>query len=401
MSRLPEILLVSVLLASLPLNRAVSDIAPSPLTGGHPVFRHGEGTTDVRMVEEDVVVRLYADSIVTVASFAIQNEGETIEMEVGFPFAYRNDVMRFRAFVDGRPVAVHDGQEERSDPKGRKRRTVYWKLWDTTFQEGEGCAIRVEYKTKPFVSHFPVEELPSLPADVLETMRRATTINTVEYTLGTGKSWKGVLDHCKLSFELVGMSAAHINHCSPDGYAVAENRVVWEYTDYEPRGGVILTYCPYMPLHEIPEVLRGIVERFPNDPLVASAAGRFCDSPLGRGDAMLEIYHSFLARWNEPIPQLMEYAPGSRCRFDFEAGNHFFTVWRMARILFERCQELQAIERCRDIAPTVSRISGAIVDSLDTCGGLPSRDARLFGQAKELLDLSNGLIKANESPTEQ
>ena len=382
------------LLTSLLLDPADSDVAPNPMTGGHPVVRHEEETTTVRMVEEDVVVRIYADSIVTVGTFSMRNEGETVGMEVGFPFSHQNDIVRFRAFVDGQPVEVRYGEEEHSDSKGEKRWTTYWKLWDATFRGGETCAIRVEYMTKPLKwTFFRLEEHPALPDDVADTLRRAMITGTAEYTLETGKSWKGALDRCKVSFELAGMSDAHLTHYSPEDGTVTANGVVWEYTDYEPRGMLMLTYCPYMPLREIPDVLIGIVERFPDDPRLASEVGRFCANELGRKDVLIEIYHSFLAKWDEPIPQLMEYAPDGRCRFDYDAGNHFFTVWQMASSLFRNYGGQGEMEEYRDIAPTVARISRAIVDSLDTCGGLPTSNEVLSREAKEILELSNKLIE--------
>jgi len=90
-------------------SRANADIAPDPMTGGWPVTPYDEETTDVRMVAEDVTVRIYADSIVTVASFSMSNEGKTTDMVVGFPFPYEKDLLRSRAFVDGQPVAVKAG----------------------------------------------------------------------------------------------------------------------------------------------------------------------------------------------------------------------------------------------------------------------------------------------------
>jgi hypothetical protein len=106
MSRCPRILTAILLFASLWLNHAASDVSPSPMTGGQAVSPYEDGPTDVRMVAEDVVVRIYADSVVTVGSFSMRNDGETVRMEVGFPFSRTDDLIRFRAFVDGRPMPV-------------------------------------------------------------------------------------------------------------------------------------------------------------------------------------------------------------------------------------------------------------------------------------------------------
>ncbi len=396
MSRYLRLPLAFVLLTSVASHRADADIAPNPLTGGWPVIRYEEGTTDVRMVAEDVVVRIYADSIVTVGSFSMFNEGKTVDMVVGFPFPYSNDLIRFRAFVDGRPVEIRGAQKEVS--AGAKRSTAYWKVWDMAFREGVACEIRVEYKTKPSQSEgwFSAREgFSSLPADVLEAYRQATARGDVEYTLETGQQWKGILDRARVSFEFVGMSGDRVLRYQPDSGVATGNGVVWEYTDYEPSGWVALEYTPYLPVQQIPAVLLGIVKRFPDDPQLASNVGRFCASGLDRNDLQCEIYHSFLAAWDKRIPQLMEYAPGGRCRVNYQAEGGFFAVWHMARDLFRQYERNGGIEKGKDIASTVLLISGAIVDSLYTCGGLPGKDEWLSREAIAIRDLCNELIKKN------
>ena len=231
------------------------------------------------------------------------------------------------------------------------------------------------------------------PAATIDSLRRATTECTVEYMLATGRSWKGVLERCTVSFEFMDISSAHIKHYSPEDGVVKENRVIWEYADYEPRSVLILSYNPYMPVEDIPEVFRSIAEQRSKDPSLVRAAGHYC-GVWGRTDVEFEIYHSFLAKWDEPIPQLMEYASGGRCRYNFKADHHFYSIWLMARVLFARHRKLGTIEECRDIAPTVSRISSAIVDSLDTCGGLPASSEGLLRDAKDLLSVSKGLMNA-------
>ena len=346
------------------------------------------------MVSEDVVVRVYTDSIVTVGSFSMHNEGETVSMEVGFPFLRKNDVVSFRAYIDGQPVEVRDAHDNRSSPDGRKKWTTHWKLWATTFLESDSCTIRVEYQTRPLEhSLFREKEFEPLPAATVDSLRRATTECTVEYMLATGRSWKGVLDRCTVSFEFMDITSGHIAHYSPEDGVVKENRVIWEYADYEPRSGLILSYNPCMPVEDIPEVFRRIAEQRSKDPSLVRAAGHYC-GVWGRTDIEFEIYHSFLAKWDEPIPQLMEYASGGRCRYNFKADHHFYSIWLMARVLFTRHRKLGTIEECRDIAPTVSRISSAIVDSLDTCGGLPASSEGLLRDAKDLLSVSKGLMNA-------
>jgi hypothetical protein len=385
---LPAILL----LVSLSFDRPAADVAPNPMTGGHPIGPYTGDSTSVRMVDEDVAVRIFADSIVTVASFSMHNEGEEVTMDVGFPFIYPGDLMEFRAFVNDRRVEVRDGKKEHM---GRKKTTVYWKLWTMSFHRDERCTIRVEYRTKPMLmgaGDFKRAVHATLKSDVREALQRVSTTGIVEYLLYTGKQWKGVLDRCRISFELVGLSGAHVKEFWPTDGVVQEDRVVWDYTHYEPEGHVAIRYCWYMPIKEIPPFLCGMLEQYPNNASLASDIGSFLASDFRRGDLQREIYHSFLARWNEPIPQLMEYASGGRCRFNYYAGNQFYEVWRMASMLFDDYRRAGELEKVRDIAPMVSRIAGALVDSLETCE-LPEQDVPLDRKAKELLATANALIE--------
>ncbi|UCF06231.1 MAG: hypothetical protein JSV33_04175 [bacterium] len=375
----------------IPLRFAGADIAPDPMTGGYALRRYDEEMTDVRMVAEDVVVRVFENKIVTTADFSMHNEGETVRMDVGFPYSYPGEFIEFRAYVNGRRVNVKDGKKKNV---GRKKVTVFWKLWNMTFRKGRSYDIRVEYKTKPFEPHIFTGEnrYSSLPEDTYKEMQTLTRSGSVFYWLGTGKHWKGKLDRCRIAFELVGKSSDNIRSYGPDDGIFTGTGVVWEYNEYEPRSFMHMRYYPNMVVKDIPSYLCGIIEQYPDDPKLASDIGRSIQSRFGDEELKHKIYHSFLARWDEPIPQLMEYASGRRCRFDFKSNGRFYTTWRMARILFKEYERQGNLEKVIDIAPIVSRISGAIVDSLDTCGNLPKTNANLLKNAKELLDISNSLI---------
>lgn len=387
-------LLCGLGLVLLSFNDARGDIAPNPTTGGHQVVPYEEKITDVRMVAENVLVQIYPDSVVTVGTFSMLNEGKSVDMVVGFPFPYENDIIRFSAFVDGRPVDVRDGKRDHSNPERGKKWTVYWRLWDMRFQEGRACEIRVEYRTNPSKSQpFKwTEGRESLPMDVSESLEKAMAIHEVEYVLYTGKEWKGVLDRCKVSFELVGMSDAHIIGFYPEDGILATNGVTWEYTGYEPKGWARLTYSPYATVQQATQVVLGVIEQNPdNGELVMDLAG-FCSGYLRKHELESEILHSFVARWNEPIPQLLEYASGGRCRVNYKGAGDFYTTWRMAYQLFMRYKSAGELENGRDIAERVSVMSQAIVDSLAICGGL--REKKWFERsAGELRDLCNELLE--------
>ena len=382
---------ITVLL--IPIVGVLADIAPDPLTAGRALQQRGEETTDVRMVAEDVLVRVFECDIITVAEFSMYNEGETITMEVGFPYLYQGNFIEFRAYVDDREVKVREGKQENV---GRKKVTVLWKLWDMTFEEGESCEVRVEYRTKVYEhehSFIWTEYYIMLQAEIDEA-QRLTKYGSVTYYLDTGKAWKGVLDHCRVEFELVGRSDANIESSWPEGGNFTGSGMVWEYYDYEPTGRVTLQYYPNMAVKSVPEYMLGLLEKYPNDPHLASSVGTKFYGDFHDKDLSSEVYHSFLANWDGEIPQLMEYASGGRCRFNYKGvAGDFYTIWRMAKLLFMQYERQGTLEKAADIVPNVSKICSAIADSLDTCGNLPESNAKLYRDAIQLLGQANEILE--------
>ena len=393
MNRNPINCVILGILLTISTARASADIAPDPLTAGRVLQQFGGEKTSVRMVAEDVLVRVFQNEVVTVAEFSMHNEGETVTMEVGFPYFYQGSFLEFRAYVDGREMEVRDGKQENV---GRKKSTILWKLWDMTFEEGTSCEIRVEYKTKTYeFEHMFLwtDSYTAMPAGEIERAEELTRTGKVSYYLNSGKAWKGVLDRCRIEFELVGRTDANIEGYGPLDGVLTGRGVVWEYTDYEPVGYVNLRYYPNMAVSDIPSYLLEILEKYPHDPHLASSVGTQLRGDFRDIGLSSEVYHSFLAGWDGRIPQLMEYASGGRCRYDFNGeGGAFYMTWRMAKILLDQYEEQGMPERAADIAPVISKISGAIADSLDTCGNLPKRNARLYEDAVELLQRSNRLI---------
>lgn len=345
------------------------------------------------MVSELVIVRVYLDSLVTVATFSMQNEGEMSDMTVGFPDPGGFD--RFRAFVDGKVVQVRDGSKEDSLPFGKKS-TVHWKLWDMTFRAKQTCEIRVEYGAKPYVLNGTLlrpEDLTSVPDDVRETIRRSSTYGVAEYTLETGSPWKGKLDHCKVSFDMVGMSSDHIRDFSPKGASVSDHSITWEYENYEPTRSVSIEYFPYLSKTEVKDAYQQIVGRFPDNAPLVYQIGRSCAYHLRNEELQREIYRAFLTRWNKPIPQLMEYAPGGRCRVNLRGERNFFSTWSMGWDLFNQYERTGQLEKGRDLAPKVSMMCSAVVDSLAKCNGLASNDEWLARESKKIRDLCSQSTK--------
>jgi hypothetical protein len=387
------ILFISLILAS----PAAADIAPDPLTAGTNLKTFKDEPTDVRMVWEDVRVKVSGGEISTVADFHMHNEGGTVTMEVGFPYVYEGNFIEFRAWVDGKEAEVREGKQENV---GRKKVTVLWKLWDVTFEKGDSCGIRVEYTTKTFefrMAFHWTDEYKSMPLEEIEKAETLTRQGTVSYWLDSGKGWKGVLDRCTVEFELADMTDANIFGFWPETGEFTGKGVIWEFTDYEPKSRVFLKYYPGMEVEKIPPFMLGILERYPNEPHLTRSVGSSLGGEFRRKELSREVYHSFLADWDGHVPQLMEYASGGRCRFDYKgAGGDFYTTWAIASILFREYEVEGTLERAADIASNVSMICTAIIDSLDTCANLPESNAKLYEDAVQLRQQANSLMSADK-----
>ena len=389
-----RIIQFAITILLIPNTGVLADIAPDPMTAGKALQEFDGEATEVRMVSEDVLVRVFESEIITVAEFFMYNEGETDTMEVGFPYAYEGEYIEFRAFVNGLEVDTRDGKKEHV---GRKKMTVFWKLWEMTFEKGESCSVRVEYRTKTYEMEHALlwtESYMPMPQSEINEAQKLTKHGSVSYLLDTGKAWKGVLDHCSVEFELVGRTEENIMSYGPKDGTFTGSGMIWEYLDYEPKGFISMRYYPNIAVDDIPPFLLGLLKKYPNDPHLASSVSARLSPDFEDRETGLQIYHSFLANWDQQIPQLMEYASGGRCRYHFGGtGGRFYTIWRMAKILFEQYERQGTLEKAADIAPNVSRICSAIADSLDTCGNLPGNNARLYEDSIHLLGQANDLLE--------
>jgi len=371
---------------------AFADIAPDPLTGGQALYQFGHNVTDVRMVSEDVRVRIFENEIKTTAEFKMFNEGETVTMDVGFPYYYEGNFIDFHAFVDGREVTVRDTV---TVEVGRKTRPIPWKLWKVTFERETPCSIRVEYTTEPYGDAYTLvrrEKCTNIPYNVIKEARLATKKFSVSYWLETGNAWKNALDRCRIEFELVGKSADNIVSYHPKDGKLTERGVVWEYENYEPMGWVSMQYYN-IAVKDIPSYLLSLFNKYPNNPYLAESIGKILKNDFKKTEMAIEVYHRSLSSWDGKVPQLMEYASGGRCRYNFRGeGGNFYARLKIAKALLLEYELEGQPERADDIAQNVFDICSAIIDSLNVCTNLPEPDARLYREAMNLLHKSTQLI---------
>jgi len=388
------LLILWVLLLILPFNQTSADLAPNPITGGKSITPYSSEIDDVRMFEEDVQVRILKDEIETIADFYMVNEGETVSMEVGFPYGYPDEYIEFRAFVDDVEVDVRDSIVENT--VRNKRITTYWKLWNMTFYRGRVCNIRVEYKAHcPERSDISLRRTRNwgLPREVLEDLDYFTTKGRVEYILWTGKKWKGTLDRCRITFRFEDRPLDRIKEYWPKDGKRTEYGVIWEYTDYEPKGWVGISYYPNMSIKDIAPYLYDIVKQYQDDPQVVSIIGQAIRKYYGGSGLQEKIYHDFITKWDGSIPDLLVREPDGGCRYNHGGDDHFYTMWIMAASLLRQYQKDGQLEKAKDIAPIVSKMSGAIIEALESCDKIKDSDRGCLQPVRTMYVLSLSLLE--------
>ena len=179
----------------------------------------------------------------------------------------------------------------------------------------------------------------------------------------------------------------------PEDGRLTEEGMVWEYTDYEPTGQLTVHYYPNMPVRDIPPYLVEVYHQYPDDPGIAERIGSILYSHFGEGGLSKKVWHEVLARWDEPIPDLLRREPGGRCGYDIERAGRFYSAWRLGHMLYHRYKLDRELERARDVAPTVAKMSRAIVEALTSCDTLRDQDRYLLRDATELYEVSLSLME--------
>jgi hypothetical protein len=186
-----------------------------------------EGEPDVRMVSEELSVKLFGHEAVVTADMLFRNEGPTQDVELGFPQInyYQTPELVLEAVqfvVDGREVlSRHVGDGGRPLPGLSAPQDVpSWHVATVSFAAGQERRVRITYRHE----HGGGIYGPFFP-----------------YVLSTGASWKG---HSVERIRVVvdyGEAADTIRSAGPKGYETDEaaRRLTWLFEDYRGTPQVI------------------------------------------------------------------------------------------------------------------------------------------------------------------
>ncbi len=176
----------------------------------------------VRMVREEVRIKLYPDRAEVDCSFVFKNEGKATTVQIGFPETLQGGtdtsaqtapkLRNFRAYLDGQPVSYRILKaSERRGEYG----IAYWYVRTVHFAAGQQRTTRVTYSAE-------------LGGDSVG--RRF-----FPYVLRTGASWKGSIGYGRIVIDGRSLQPDYAVEIRDNGeFRRQGNLLVWEFLDLEP-----------------------------------------------------------------------------------------------------------------------------------------------------------------------
>lgn len=211
---------------------------------------------DIRMESETVQAVCYREFAEYRVDFTFVNEGEPQTVKLGFPFAITSagemgmgePPVAFRAWQDGRPLAVTLGREVSQDDLMTSDDAPGYFLHEATFPRGK-TVITVSYLARPTIS--AGSRFNELAPPGFGTLGISGWSAHHSYWLHTGAGWKGPIGKAVIRFRLadsfdgwaVDVKAADAasyetgsgNTTKPESYVKLDDRTYqWVFEDFEP-----------------------------------------------------------------------------------------------------------------------------------------------------------------------
>ena len=178
--------------------------------------------TSVRMVSEKVEITLN-DSLAFVSSrFDMKNEGNAKNLLVGFPRDFENDLLDFRAWVDGKEIPVTYIDPIPENKLIGKRQPPFAVTFTVPFgSSGKTVTVINKYRSRImpdvlYKSLFPMEDFG------------------FTYFLETGASWKDTIGEAVVTVDFGSMPPGRITAISPSGYTKKGYTASWRFVNFEP-----------------------------------------------------------------------------------------------------------------------------------------------------------------------
>jgi len=173
----------------------------------------------IRMVSEDVSIRLYPERYTVRCQFEFKNEGEDTVAYMGFPENAVGDVPQqktsqfeyFRTAVDGVPVK----STFQPSPPSEENEYTGWHIKNVQFKRGQTRIITVDYAS-------PVGET-------------SDGSRFCSYIMHTGSSWKGKIGRAVIHVDIGAITKHYtVTSISPKQAKIQGNTIIWRFSNLEP-----------------------------------------------------------------------------------------------------------------------------------------------------------------------
>jgi hypothetical protein len=246
-------LLLATLLLALPCPAA---LANDTMVGGIGGDVYPLSSADIRMESETVQAVCYREFAEYRVDFTFVNEGEPQTVKLGFPFVITSvgemnmgePPVAFRAWQDGRPLAVTLGRGVSQDDLMTSDDAPGYFLHEATFPRGK-TVITVSYLARPTVS--AGSRFGELAPPDLAALGIYGWSAHHDYWVHTGTGWKGTIGKAVIRFtladsfdgwavdvreaEAASYSAGRGNTTKPESYVKLDDRTYqWVFEDFEP-----------------------------------------------------------------------------------------------------------------------------------------------------------------------
>ncbi|MDC0274249.1 MAG: DUF4424 family protein [Planctomycetaceae bacterium] len=350
---------------------SLADIAPDPLSGGVSL----SGTTkSVEMSEEVVTLKISESSCTTNAVFMMKNLTDVdVTMDVGFPYAYPDDLREFEVKVGGQVV-----QDVALKSLGRRRK---WKVWTMTFPANAITTVEVDYWNELQQTNswtMGIESVPNLLLKLTpwksKTERQATPEEKrqyeelaerlqhrqVGYILRTGAGWAGNIGKCRIEAKFDGITSENLitqypianEEYLPRDPQVREDGLVWVLEDFEPKQDISFQISPYITQQEVKDLIEENLKQHPHHPQLTGLYGHYCDSPEEQITYLLMI-DDMLAVWSK------KFAIDGPDYIDRDHASQSFKVWFLVRDMTIRQNARRPLTdaRRKKLLPVIQKIA--------------------------------------------
>ncbi len=197
---------------------------------------------DIRMVEENVHIKTYGGFSIARCEFVFKNESDNSQnVLMGFPALLMGvgseedettRVQEFKVYDNGVEIQAKLEKDAKTAATQEYGDILEWHTWDVAFEGKEERRIVNTYTTQNY---------------------NAPWERRIGYIVTTGKPWKGTIGRAVITFELMDIppSKLILDATSPKGFQVNQNKIIWEFTEFEPEENLVVTLEPGVPLFDL------------------------------------------------------------------------------------------------------------------------------------------------------